>query len=454
MADSADRGVAVPSRRAIGFFAALVGLVLAQAPTAQAGTSAAIVIDAASGTVLYESNADARAYPASLTKMMTLYMLFEALESGRPRLDKRLEVSRHAASMGETNIDLRRGDGLTVKQAIRAIVVRSANDASAVVAEALGGGEGKFAEMMTGKARRLGMTQTRFRNASGLPDPAQRTTARDIAILARALLTDFPQYYRYFNERKFSFRGRTYISHNRLMGAYPGADGLKTGYIRASGYNLAASAKRDGRRVIVVVLGGRSAGARDIQTARLLDKGFATLRKQAAVRSAGADGAAAPESKTVSASTTQLATPPPAKPVRASVAAADLPLPGSKPVLVAAADPAVAPAPNPGDTRAPALDPGRERLVTGGRWAIQVGAYSKFAPAHAAAQKAMKVLARLLAGGRIVIDERPGENGMLYRARIAGLTQKMAQAACRELKSKKNGCLVFSPGTAMAMSSN
>ena len=237
-------------------------------------------------------NADAITYPASLTKMMTLYLTFEALNSGRLRLDQYLPVSSEAASKSPTKLHLVPGDSVQVHDLILGIVTKSANDAAAVLAEGLAGSEPAFADRMTAKARQLGMTNTVYRNASGLPDPEQRTTARDVAQLALALYHDFPREYRYFATRQFFFRGRVILTHNHLLDWYDGADGIKTGYIGASGFNLAASAVRNGHRLIGVVMGGASAGSRDREMAALLDRGLRRGRRRAhpggAARGAGA----------------------------------------------------------------------------------------------------------------------------------------------------------------------
>ncbi len=231
---------------------------------------AAIVIDANSGSILHSAHADATRHPASLTKIMTLYMLFERLDSGKLSLDSRLRVSEHAADQSPTKLGLREGSTITVEDAIKGMVTRSANDAAVVVAENLAGSEEEFARQMTRKARALGMTNTTYRNASGLPDTAQVTTARDQATLGRAIQERFPRYYKYFSTRSFTFRGQRIGNHNRLLGKVEGVDGIKTGYIRASGFNLVTSVKRDGRHVVAVVLGGASAGARDARMRALL----------------------------------------------------------------------------------------------------------------------------------------------------------------------------------------
>src|ERR1700747_2383360 len=242
-----------------------------------------IVIDAETGRVLSEMNADAITYPASLTKMMTLYLTFEALNSGRLGLDQYLPVSSEAASKSPTKLHLVPGDSGQVHALILVIVTKPANDAAAVLAEGLAGSEPAFADRMSAKARQLGMTNTIYRNASGLPDLEQRTTARDVAQLALALYHDFPREYRYFATREFFFRGRVILTHNHLLDWYEGADGIKTGYIGASGFNLAASAVRNGHRLIGVVMGGASAGSRDRGKAALLDQGFSDVGAGAAL---------------------------------------------------------------------------------------------------------------------------------------------------------------------------
>ncbi len=246
------------------------------APVAQARYSA-LVVDPNSGAVLFERNANEYRHPASLTKMMTLYMVFDALARGRLGLGQWLVASEYAASRPPTKLGLRPGDPLSVEQGIYALVTLSANDAATVFAESLGGSEYGFAQQMTQKARMLGMTQTVFRNASGLPDPEQITTAWDMYRLAYALRRDFPQYYRYFAATDFYFHNRVYRNHNHLLYNYEGTDGIKTGYIRESGFNLVASASRSGHRLIGVVFGGNSPGARDAHMRTILDQGFAKL---------------------------------------------------------------------------------------------------------------------------------------------------------------------------------
>jgi D-alanyl-D-alanine carboxypeptidase len=232
---------------------------------------AAVVVDVKAGKTLYEASADALRHPASITKVMTLYMLFEALEARKLTLDTPLPVSSHASAQAPTKLGLKPGESIRVEDAIEGIVTRSANDAAVVVAEALGGSEDNFAQMMTRKARQLGMSRTSYHNASGLPDPLQITTARDLAVLGIAIQDRFPRYYRYFQTRSFVFRGRDIANHNKLLGNVEGVDGIKTGYTRMSGFNLLTSVKRDGRQVVAVVMGGRSGGSRDATMRRLIE---------------------------------------------------------------------------------------------------------------------------------------------------------------------------------------
>jgi D-alanyl-D-alanine carboxypeptidase len=245
--------------------------------------TASMVIDGNSGTVLEESNPDALRHPASLTKVMTLYLLFERLETGKIRLDTPLKVSEHAAEQAPTKLGLQSGQTIAVEDAIKAVVTKSANDAAVVIAENLGGSEEAFATQMTQKAHALGMSRTTYVNASGLPDDDQITTARDQALLGRAIQERFPRLYRFFSTTSFVFHGRTIRGHNHLLGSVAGVDGIKTGYTRASGFNLITSVHRDGRFMVGVVLGGRSAFERDAHMRALID---ANIRLASARRSA------------------------------------------------------------------------------------------------------------------------------------------------------------------------
>jgi D-alanyl-D-alanine carboxypeptidase len=228
------------------------------------------VIDANTGQMLYGVNATDRRYPASLTKMMTLYLLFEAMDQGRVTRETQIPVSPHAAAMPPTKLHFRPGETIDIDSAIRAMVTKSANDVAVAVGEYLGGTETRFAGLMNEKARQLGMLNTVFQNASGLPEPAQHTTAYDMARLGLALRQRFPQYYYYFSIESFAFRGKLIRGHNKVLDTVPGADGIKTGYIRASGFNIVTSVSRDGRKLLVVVMGGKTAKERNERVAELV----------------------------------------------------------------------------------------------------------------------------------------------------------------------------------------
>ena len=238
---------------------------------------AAIVIDFDSQEVLFEVNADTKNYPASLTKIMTLYILFDQLKKGQLTNQTKLKVSRIAASRSPSKLYLEEGTNIKVEDAIMALIIKSANDVATVVAENIAGTEKEFAKLMTSYARKLGMTNTTFKNASGLPNRAQFTTARDISILSHALIYNFPKKYKLFNTQKFTHKGKTYKTHNKLMLSYEGADGIKTGYIRASGFQLAFSAVRDNKRLIGVIFGGDTGKQRDRSLKIIMDKEFAEL---------------------------------------------------------------------------------------------------------------------------------------------------------------------------------
>jgi D-alanyl-D-alanine carboxypeptidase len=259
--------------------------------------TASIVMDGNSGAVLEESNPDALRHPASLTKVMTLYLLFERLDAGKIRLDTPLKVSEHAAEQAPTKLGLQPGQTIAVEDAIKAIVTKSANDAAVVIAENLGGSEEAFAAQMTQKAHALGMSRTTYVNASGLPDDEQITTARDQALLGRTIQDRFPRLYRFFSTTSFVFRGRTIRGHNHLLGAVAGVDGIKTGYTRASGFNLMTSVHRDGRFIVGVVLGGRSAFERDAHMRALIDANIrlASARRTAPILAEGSEPKHAPQ---------------------------------------------------------------------------------------------------------------------------------------------------------------
>ncbi len=393
---------------------------------------ASIVIDAETGQVLHAANQDTRNYPASLTKMMTLYMAFEALEKGKLKLDQKLKVSRRASGMPPSKLGLKRGQTIRAEDVILALVTKSANDAAVVMAEALGGKETTFARMMTKKARALGMKRTTFRNASGLPNRGQLSTARDMSKLAQALLRDFPSYYRYFSTKTFKYAGRTYRNHNKLLKNYKGTDGIKTGYIRASGFNLVASVKRNDRRLIAVVFGGRTSRSRDRHIRKLLDRGF---KKLAELRIAKTPPV--PRRKPTS---TQFAlndadkTLMPAKdPVSGTplITAA-----GTKPLSLTPQQAGLAP-----------TEQGSTAGISSGDWGVQVGAFSRAAPAQQAATLAAHSVPQILRSKPISVLSVDGLKGTLYRARVGDLNEASAREACRQLTFMSFNCVVVPPGS-------
>lgn len=403
----------IPERAGVKVFFVLAVLFTLVSPAQANPRSAAIVIDASTGAILHESNADASRYPASLTKMMTLYLLFEAIEQHKMMLDSRMPVSAHAASMPSTNIGLRAGDSISVREAIPALIVRSANDVAAVVAEALGASETNFGRMMTEKAHKLGMRSTTFRNASGLPNPEQKTTARDMVTLSARLIKDFPKYYHYFSTQSFSHKGTTYKSHNRMVRNTPGVDGLKTGFIRASGFNVATSAKRGNRRVVAVVMGGNTAVARDQHMAQLLERSF----NQGAVQLASNTSPAASPGE------------------RKEKARAQAPLPKSALTAEKKTEPVAQLTAKP--SASPQSQPQKAAMLPNDGWAVQIGSYQESNRAHAQAQ----VAARLIPG-EVVITEVEVSNRKLYRARLVGLQENQARTACQSLVRQGMGCLV------------
>jgi len=376
-----------------------------------------IVIDADTGAVLHESSADASRYPASLTKMMTLYMLFEAMEQRRMTIDTRMPVSAHAAAMPQTNIGLRSGDSISVRDAIPALIVRSANDVAAVVAEALGRSEVNFGRMMTDKARQLGMRSTTFRNASGLPNLEQKTTARDMVILSTRLMKDFPKYYHYFSTQSFSYKGIAYNSHNRMVRNTSGVDGLKTGFIRASGFNVATSAKRGNRRVIAVVMGGNTAVARDQHMARLIDRSFNQGNRTTQVASNSQNTrAVAVTAVKVNAPTPALKPYPEQPKVSESIVARQYV------ISTVSAQPAQLQ---------------KVALQANDDWAVQIGSYHEPSRAHANAQAAARWIP-----GEVAVTEVEISNRRLYRARLVGLQENQARSACQSLMRQGIECLV------------
>jgi D-alanyl-D-alanine carboxypeptidase len=388
-------------KRVVGPVAVLVcSLVGANAAHAQVGSEryASIVVDASTGNVLEAANPDAPRHPASLAKLMTLYMAFEALRDRRITEDELVPVSAHAASMEPSKLGLLPGMRLTVQEAILALVTKSANDAASALGEMLGGSEDRFAEMMTLRARALGMNHTTFTNASGLPDPNQWTSARDLAILARHLVTDFPNDYSYFSVENFTYQHRVIYNHDGMLRSYPGADGMKTGYTEASGCNLVTSAVRGGVRLIGVVLGAANGGERSAHMTALLNQGFEEM---------------------------------------------DVPVEQQRPVTVASRLPSLVSVAHAATLGDPAMHPAPHTRVTfaAAAWAIQVGSFGNEHQARDAAISAR----RATGGGEPRVESFSQHGRTLWRAQVIGLTAPDAQNACSILGRHRAPCIVLRP---------
>lgn len=404
------------------------------APRDAAARYASIVLDAQSGEILYEKNANTRNYPASLTKMMTLYLVFEALENGTLKPDQRLKVSRRAAHQPRSKLGLRSGQRITVENVILALVTKSANDAATVVAEALAGSEIKFARRMTEKARALGMDRTTFRNASGLYNRRQMTTARDLATLAVSLMRDFPQYYHYFSTHEFTYRGRTHRNHNKLLRKYEGTDGIKTGYIRASGFNLAVSTVRNGRRLVGVVMGGRTGRSRDRHMINLLSRAYKKDHGTGKVLAAVTPEPRATLGPTLKPQTQQVL-----------LAAAVPPRPTSPPAtkpptpLVPATETAPESQPSTGTVVAAAVTPQH----FGRPWTIQVGAYRERGEAVRATEHAMSMAPHMLQHAVVEVSALDSELGRFYRARLQGISAVQPLEICQVLHERRMPCIAI-----------
>jgi D-alanyl-D-alanine carboxypeptidase len=391
--------------RGMGRFLILLMLVGMPLGAARVATAANIVIDAGTGTVLAAESPNHLWYPASLTKLMTVYVALAEIEAGRLRFEDKIKVSEHAARQSPVKFGLRAGQVITVRDAINAAIVASANDAAVALAEKISGTEGAFAERMTGMAMELGMFRTFFENASGLPSDNQVTTARDLAILASAFLRDFPQHYALFNQRSVTVGKRSRGTVNSILGSYDGADGMKTGFTCASGYNMVASAERDGRRLIGVVLGSRNGGARTLEMKRLLDVGFSVNAVPTTTLVALGDEM-----------TDSDADAPPTILTGSQCAA---------PELV-------------GST---VIDSADE--LSG--WAVALGDYRNRAKAQKALMAAQTKLGKAAGAGQPAIIKK-GVGGITrYSVLLSGLKQASAQKTCKILTGQKAYCVALSP---------
>lgn len=417
----------------------------------------AIVMEADSGTVLFDRYADAKRFPASLTKMMTLYLLFDEIEAGRLSLDTELSVSKQAAGQPPSKLGLAVGSKIDVESAIEALVVKSANDVAVVVAEGISGSEWKFAQAMTEKAHAIGMRNTSFKNASGLPNSRQMTTARDLATLSQRLIQDHPRYFHYFNTQEFVWNGRTHRTHNALVRTYEGADGLKTGYTARSGFNLASTAERDGVRLIGVVLGGRSVRTRDAHMKEILTAGFADVASKPALIAALYRATPTPRLKPTLVAELER------KNAVPTVAGND-DLRRELTIAAASLGPVGSPARAPSDrlgaliasantsddfneyerVRLSALTPAEDFLGEGdfddlSAWSVQIGAYTTKEMAQQELETAA-IAAGLLDHARSVATMPKGDGTTLYRARFTNLSEVDAAATCDKIRNAQLSC--------------
>jgi len=392
---------------------------------------AAVVVDAKTGEVLYAKRADSPRYPASITKVMTLYLAFEALASGRLKLDDPVMISPRAAAQAPTKLGLPAGETLTVEQAMSSMATKSANDIAVALAEKLGGSEARFAAMMTLRAQELGMQNTRFVNASGLPDSRQISTARDIAILSRAVMRDYPQYYGLFSQREFTFRGVSMRNHNGLLNTMPGVDGLKTGYTNASGYNVAVSAVRGNRRLITVVLGAPSTAWRNNNATQLLTTGFDVMARR-------------DRGEKITVAQNFFEPPPSAQAMQRTMEQGDSDQEGQR-IMLASATPSAA------ASKIKIVEPSKTALrddgkkgskkAAAGKWTVQVGAFKSKTDAKEQLTIVNRKFAKIFGDANGTVDKGGGK----YQARFTGFNEASAKDACQALKAKKLACMVVRP---------
>lgn len=391
--------------------AIIVGISFFCAATSQASTSS-IIIDAKSGEILSSSGADQLRYPASLTKVMTLYITFDALEKGLIKMDDKLLVSRNAANRAPSKLGVRAGEKITVRDAIMALVIISANDCASVLAEGLGYSEENFAKTMTKVARELGMKNTTFKNASGLPNKAQKTTARDMAILGAAMYHHFPEHYKLFSSTQFTYKTRTYYTHNRLLKSYDGADGMKTGFTNASGYNIITSAQRGDNRVIAVTMGHNTAKVRDQKVATMMTQGLKKL-------------ASGNHARTASLILPDLA------PVEPTQNAPQDNISETDSIQTAAAD------------SVPEIINASAEISEKNSWSIQVGAFSNYAKARNYAMSVKKEISRRYDDKSVAIQPYQKGAAIIYRSQLSGFAKKEADNACNSLKRFNKSCIVI-----------
>lgn len=438
------------SRHRAGLAALGAAALLAAAAPASANTKyASIVIDADTGQVLHARYADSTRYPASLTKMMTLYLMFEAIEAGELDWDDTLVTSQAAENARPSELGLKKGDTITVAEAARALVTKSANDVAIAVAEHMAGSEAKFAKDMTQRAKELGMKKTRFVNASGWPDTRQTSTARDLAILTERVMEDFPQYYNIFATPEFTWDGVTHKNHNNLLQKAKGVDGVKTGYTNASGFNVATSAERDGARVIAIVMGGRTARSRDAHMQELLNAAFAQIAKEAKKREHLIAELGAAESRILGPNERlELAGGPEATPVESGSASEaetgqEFEIAGVSGDIMYSTPPAAMTQGSTGDISLPGEWIAAETASPQGAWSVQVGAYLSASRAEERLEEIHSIAGWLLANAEPTVEPVRRDGKQLYRAQFRGLSEAHAQATCDDLVDLGQPCFAL-----------
>jgi D-alanyl-D-alanine carboxypeptidase len=405
-------------------------VMIAVAKNAEATTSS-IMVDAKNGDVIYENNADELRYPASLTKLMTLYITFNALENKHIKLTDKLKVSRVAASRSPSKLGVRAGGTITVQDAIMAVIVKSANDCASVLAERFAKNEAEFAVLMTQTARKLGMKHTTFKNASGLPNSQQKTTARDMSILAMAVYHHFPQYYKWFSAQSFVYNGQKIYGHNRLLKTFAGADGMKTGYTAAAGFNIVTSAVRNNRRVIAVTMGHQYVNERDKKVALMMDKGLQHLSNPAKYDIASVASDINYPQKAV-----RLAK------AKATVTAKQKQIAGAAVVAKPKAPVKVASA---------TMTKATTGVTANGKYAIQVGSFSNYQRAKNYAVSVKQRLAKKYAVYNIKVEKVEADSGTVYRSKVVGLAKNDATKICSNMKRQKEACFVVADNDAMKL---
>ncbi len=371
---------------------AIIFALYSGAATAAPKTTSSIAIDIATGEIIASERPDELREPASLTKLMTLYLTFDAIEKGKIKMDSELKVSRTAANRSPSRLDVRAGQTIKTEDAIKALIVKSANDCATVLAEALAEDEPKFAIMMTEKARKLGMKNTTFKNASGLNNRQQLTTARDMAVLAGALYKHFPQYYHLFSLKEFTYNGKTFYTHNHVLKKFNGADGMKTGYISTAGFNIVTSAERDGNRILAVTMGHKTLKDRDTKVIRIMDKGL----KKIALNKTG----------------------------NAEKVYAKLELPR----LIATEK-----------MNGNAL----KKAIAKGQWGVQIGAFRNYAKARSYAFKLKKEMPEITPYP-VDVEAVATDMAVVYRSKLTNLSKKDAEELCNRLKKENKSCIVVS----------